>query len=113
MFKCDPKANANGTSLQGYVEVAPALLISALGEAPQSDGYKSSGEYRFINTDTGEVFTLYDWKSTNLYSSGFVSPRQFWANEKPYEFHVGAHSDKNVALFIEWVECLRELAKLI
>lgn len=92
-----------GTSLQGYVSIAPARLVEIFGEPDESDGYKVSGEYRFeLN---GETFTLYDWKNTDLYEPGYGCPDAFWKSTNPYNFHVGgAGKSMNLQIFIEAVQ---------
>lgn len=110
MFKLDQSANANMTSLQGYVTVAPAMLVKLFGAPGPGDDYKVSGEYLFTD-EFGHVFTLYDWKHTSLYDDCTLSPKSFWASEVPYEFHIGAHVS-DVSMFAEFIKMACELAEL-
>jgi len=100
-FKLKNDARVEGIHyLQGHIEIAPRDLVRAFGPPALSDGYKVSGEYRFVNKD-GDVFTLYDWKSTSLYDDGLLFPPEdgvgvlmtpeiFWSSGQPYRFHIGA-----------------------
>lgn len=107
MFKLDSAANINGTSLSGYVDIAPATLVKVFGEPEEGDAYKVSGEYAFSD-DAGNAFTVYDWKHTSLYDGGGPSPAQFWAETESYEFHIGSAGGDWQA-FREWL--LKEVAK--
>jgi hypothetical protein len=107
MFKLNQDASANGTSLQGYVDIAPATLVKVFGEPNESDGYKVSGEYVFTD-DKGNVFTLYDWKSTTLYDPEYMRPSDLWAMTEPWEIHIGGAGGDWEA-FREWL--LKEVAK--
>ena len=90
-----------GTHLQGYIEAAFPDLEKAFGKPiDRPDGYKVSGEWIFEG-DGGEVFTLYDWKCTNLYDSDFESVESFRANPRPQTFNVGGRTDATV--FILWL----------
>ena len=91
-FKLNNKANAGGTSLQGYATASPADVIKLFGEAEDGDGYKVSHEWTFQAVEKPNViFTLYNWKNTNLYDGGFgVSPKEFGESTTPYEFHIGS-----------------------
>ena len=90
----------NGSSLIGYVNIAPAKLLDIFGEPEDGDDCKVSGEYVFALEDDPDFgFTLYDWKSTSLYDGGDPTPEDFWASEYPYEFHIGGKSSKLLADF--------------
>jgi len=101
MFILAQNANACGTHLQDYVQLAPAALVEKFGLSELSDGYKTSGEYVFESED-GEVFTVYDWKWTNLYDSDGIPVKQFWSSWEPTQFNVGGKS--NAIDFIDWLE---------
>ena len=99
-FRLDPKANITGTHLVGYIEAQPFVLVAVFGKPHESDGYKVSGEYVFSN-DRGEVFTLYDWKSTSLYfGPGAPTPEEFWESDVVHELNIGGKTDAKE--FIEW-----------
>lgn len=107
-FTHNPNVNSSGTSLQGYVRVAPAELVEMFGEPGEGDEYKVSMEYTFKGSD-GSVVTLYDWKATSLYDEGCPDPKDFRGDTAPNQFHVGArHGSKAATLFIAWMhECRR------
>ena len=101
MFQLDFNANINGTCRQSEINVAPARLIELFGEPGESDGYKVSGEYVFVN-EAGDVFTLYDWKYTTLYNPEYgVHPELFWGGTKPVQFNIGGNG--NAADFVKWL----------
>lgn len=103
-FKLSPEASANGTSLQDYLEVAPAKVIRAFGPSMATDEYKVSGEWVF-ESDQGHVFTLYDYKATSQYDGEPPTPAEFWASEAPYSLHVGGRNDDEaLADFIDWLK---------
>ena len=98
-MKVNHDADTNGTHLQGYVKATYGELQEVLGEPEESDGYKVSGQWTFED-ENGQVFTLYDWKATDLYGYG-PSVEEFRADPKPYEFHVGGHvSGRAVARYL-------------
>lgn len=79
---------SEGTSLIGYMDLSPTKLIKNFGEPFESDGYKVSGEYVFVNRYG--VVTLYDWKMTKLYDQyNDFTPEELWAQERPLNFHIG------------------------
>jgi hypothetical protein len=107
MFKLSQEADAVGTSLACCVNIAPAKLVKLFGKPQEMDGYKVSGEYLFTD-DAGNVFTVYDWKSTSLYSSEYMKPSKLWAMTEPWEIHIGAAGGDWKA-FRDWL--LVEVAK--
>lgn len=87
----------NGGSLRGYISLVYSDIVLAFGEPmPEGDEYKVSSEWIFYNDETGEHFTLYDWKSTNLYDDELPSVEEFRASQEPYEFHIGGESGLDV-----------------
>ena len=101
-----------GGSLQGSCRVSPARLVEVFGEPSESDGYKVSGEFTFIDRETGESFTLYDWKSTTLYDyagePGVPTPAEFWASSEQYEFHIGGPGNTDISKVAAAVESLED-----
>ena len=75
-FQVDMNADICGTSLKGRITANYAKLVELFGEPQESDGYKVSGEWVFTDDD-GNVFTLYDWKETELYDDQLPSVKQF------------------------------------
>jgi len=100
-FKLDNDADSGGTCLQGHVELVPRRLVEKFGYPSESDSYKSSGEYTFRGED-GEVWTLYDWKSTTLYAPDGIHPDELWASDEVFEFHVGGNAPASD--FIDWLK---------
>lgn len=103
MFKVandwDHPAIGNGTSLMGYITVKYSDLVLAFGEPMESDGYKVSGEWIFIEEESGEVFTIYDWKSTDLYDSDLKSVEEFRALKTKVQFNIGGNHKGSVERF--------------
>ena len=100
-YKLNPDADINGTHLIGRIETRYESLAKAFGNPLESDGYKVSGEWIFSDEDGG-VFTIYDWKATDLYDKDLPSVDQF--REYPaYEFNIGGHSQKDLEDFKRWV----------
>jgi hypothetical protein len=102
MFKLSQDADINGTHRVGGMTCAPATLVEKFGQPQASDEYKVSGEYTFEN-EAGEIFTLYDWKSTSLYDDDFgrPSPRVFWTSSTAQQFNIGGRT--NAFDFIDWL----------
>lgn len=109
MFTREDDADFCGTSLKAYIHASYPELENLFGEPLDGDGYKISGLWTFVNKE-GEVFTLYDWKHTELYADGLPSVRQFRKSTDVVEFNVGA---KGSALsFIQWLNMkIRESRK--
>tara|TARA_R110000772_G_scaffold243600_2_gene356530 strand:- start:25 stop:528 length:504 start_codon:yes stop_codon:yes gene_type:complete len=100
----DSTAYKEGTCLQGHVTLLPKSIVSKFGNPKDSDGYKVSGEYMFKRKETGDVYSLYDWKNTSLYDLDLIEPSEFWNSTKEYNFHIGASSNKNVKSFKKWIK---------
>lgn len=100
-FKLDMKANSIGTSGQGSVEVSYQDLEDAFGVPEDSDNYKVSGEWTFTDKD-GNVYTLYDWKETNLYDGEYPSVEKF-RNQDSAEFHTGGTDEQRDVEFRAWI----------
>jgi hypothetical protein len=100
-IKLNNDADVCGTSLIGHVNTSYAKLVKAFGEPIESDGYKVSGEWVFEDDD-GNVFTLYDWKSTNLYDPGYPSISEFRARPEA-RFHIGGNNKSAVLDFERWL----------
>lgn len=99
------------TSRMGEIDLVYADIEKALGKPFESDEYKVSGEWVFYNEETGEAYTLYDWKSTDLYDSGYPTVEQFRANPDPQQFNIGGNHKGDVEEFkrqllahIQWVK---------
>ena len=99
------ETDADATYWYADVVLAPAAVERRFGVARGGDDYKVSRHWVFRKGDL--VFTLYDWKSTNLYESGLLSPEEFWACEEPMDLHVGSKepaTQEDAAAFVRWIE---------
>jgi hypothetical protein len=95
-------ADTTGVGGMDEIDVAPARVVEVFGSpASRGDGYKISGEFIFCD-DAGRVYTLSDWKATNLWDPGFPTPDQYWAGMEPDELTISAVDD-DVAAFKEWL----------
>ena len=102
----------DGTYLVGEIDLVYADIELAFGSPMHGDDYKISGEWLFENEETGEVFSLYDWKSTNLYGGDrYPSVEKFRANLKPQTFNIGGKREYNVHTFKTLLKKQIEYAK--
>lgn len=99
LFRLSPNANAGGTCLRGEFVSNYKTLAKYFGEAESSDEYKVSGEWTFEDNN-GNVFTIYDYKETELYDSSYPSVKQF-RKLPEVTFHVGGKG--SVKEFIDWL----------
>lgn len=76
-MKFTTDANANGTSLQGYVTAYYHQLVEQFGQ-PEFGGDKTTAEW-CLQFEDGTVATIYDWKE-------YETPTGL------YRWHVGGHS---------------------
>lgn len=82
----------NGTSRQGYLTASYAQLVALLGEPNNcGDEYKVSTQWTV--TFAGKVFTIYDYKETNLYGDKDAPSVDQFRALPSYEWHIGAHGD--------------------
>lgn len=107
MFNISENADISGTSLKGYLYATYPELKTLFGEASLGDDYKVSGQWVFEDDD-GNVFTVYDYKQTELYDPELESVRRFRSSTNKTEFHVGGRG--SVSTFMNWIEY--KLAKL-
>jgi len=111
MYKLNKQANSDGTSLRGNVTISTKRLTELFGLPSSSDGYKSSGEYIFTS-EAGDVFTLYDWKSTSLYDDKMIAPEEFWNQSSPVTLNIGAKSTVGVGGFMSFLTTSLRSAEL-
>ena len=104
MFKNNPNANANGTSFHGTTfNSTIGKLKEAIGE-PSWESRDRSEKVQVdwtFESDHGEVFTIYDWKSGYSLS-----------DDDLVEFHIGSHnstSDQLEEQFLEWIKSKLQL----
>lgn len=96
--------HSNGSSLRGYAFLRYKDIVSVFGEPIEGDEFKVSGQWIFFNKETNECFTIYDWKSTDLYDHRLPSVKQFRSSNELFKFNVGSKSGADVQSFISWVE---------
>lgn len=101
-FKLDGDAEIDGTSRKGEITTTYSKLAQLFGEAQESDGYKCSGQWVFVSGE-GDVFTVYDWKETELYDSGLPSVKKFRESKEPSTFNVGGRYGSDYVSFINWL----------
>ena len=87
--------SGGGGSLVGYITCSYADLVRTFGEPTESDGYKVSSEWTIKDTRTGQVFHIYDYKETELYSRGLPTVAKFRA-QPSYEWHLGGMAKVDV-----------------
>lgn len=108
MWHVDRTADADGTSLLEEAEVVPAFLVSRFGPPSLGDGYRVTGYYVFTDSH-GQVFTVYDFKSTAAYlgeEDCALSPIEFWKSEFMHELSIGGlgtYGDGSAKGFIAWL----------
>ena len=99
MFNIDLDANINMTCYKGEFKATFPQMVERFGKGIEGD-YKISMEWVFTD-DAGNVFTVYDWKSTRLYADNYPAPEQLWKSDESYNFHVGGHGRADD--FIGWI----------
>lgn len=82
--------SAEGTCLYGYLNASYKILVELFGAPSTSDQYKVSTEW-ILEDQKGNVFTIYDYKETNLYDENNPSVEEFRALPT-YEWHVGGRT---------------------
>lgn len=84
---------ADGTSLQGNINISYAELVKAFGrEDSKGDDYKVQAEW-YIQTPAG-IATIYDYKEGNKYNG-----KDGIAKSKVTDWHIGGHS----AAVVPWI----------
>jgi hypothetical protein len=77
-MKFTKNADANGTSLVGYVRTTYAKIVEVFGEPDHRGGDKTTVEWA-LQFDDGTVATIYDWKE-------YRTPKEV------YDWHIGGFS---------------------
>lgn len=99
MMQHNEKLDIVGTYLIGYFRATYKELENVLGKPESGDEYKSSTEWRVEHL--GKVFTIYDWKTTNLYECYLNSVENFRQCEIPCLWHIGGHNAEFFDSFIK------------
>lgn len=103
---------SDGTSRMGEIKVCYKDLILAFGEPMESDGHKVSGEWIFVDEESGECFTLYDWKMTDLYDSSGMSVEALRTTNKAHIINIGGNHKGDVESFKQLVLAQIQYAKV-
>src|SRR5438445_4732502 len=104
-YRVDMNADSSETAFHDFTVQATYFdLVRAFGEPALGDGEKISSEWAFV-ADDGNVFTLYDWKSTNLYApqdNARPSVRTF--QKRMHDWHIGSKDlpKGKIAEFQHW-----------
>ena len=76
-------------SLLAYVNAGYAELVDVFGKPnSKGDGYKVSTEWVLVDTKTGQVFRIYDYKDTALYDKTQPSVAKF-RRQASFDWHIG------------------------
>lgn len=88
--------------LVGEFTASYASLVRLFGEPnSEGDGHKVSTEWRIKDKETGQLFSLYDWKATSLYGDTCSTVEAFRALPS-YAWHIGGTTDPTA--FTEWLQ---------
>ena len=109
-FVVNNDLNIQGTSLAGEIRAYYTELTTLFGKADEGDSYKTVSEWCFEEQDSGAVITLYDYKETSAYSSGYPSVDDFKTGKFAIEYHIGAKSPDTARRFEQF---LREKLELL
>jgi hypothetical protein len=101
-FKPSPNGNPSGTSLQGYHITSYKKLEALLGPPGEGDENKVSTEW-VLESSSGDIATIYDYKQTTLYDRSYLLVEEFRAKPK-YQWHIGARDKETADLLIEWLK---------
>ena len=85
----------SGSSLKCTINCSYKTIVAAFGEPDDSDGYKVSSEWIVKDMVTGDLFSLYDYKETNLYNSLNPTVLEFRAKDS-YDWHIGCSGNIKV-----------------
>jgi len=97
-FRLNNDAEICWTSKQDSVCLIYKDIEAVFGMPVEADDYKVSGQWIFTD-DKGNVFTLYDWKETNLYDDDLPSVEEFRNSDELVTFSIGGRiidADNNI-----------------
>jgi len=103
-------ADAGGTHVFSEIWISPAAVIHCFGQGSNGDEYKVSRQWTFRKGEL--IFTLYDWKSTDLYDSEMWSPEQLWASKEPFPLHIGSKEPATHDDAEEFARFVRDITNL-
>jgi hypothetical protein len=88
----NPFASVAGTSKIGEIRATYEELYKAFGNPVESGCDKISTEWKLEYK--GSVYTIYDYKQTNLYDHRLPSVRAFRSDKKPKLWSIGGKKDE-------------------
>lgn len=95
-FEMVDGSNANGTCLQGYVDVSYARLVKVFGKPNcKGDEYKTDAEW-CVKFEDGTIATIYNYKDGKNYNGPSGTP-----TKNIRDWHVGGESKRSVELVLE------------
>lgn len=98
MLKSNPYANVSGSSLVGYFRASYQELYDLFGKPSSGDEYKVSTKWIIEHFE--DVFTLYDWKQTDLYDDcNNMTVEEFRDSNEPHLWHIGGFKDPECFIF--------------
>lgn len=90
------------SSKQAEIQACYRDLVKLFGEPLDGGCEKVSGEWLFEG-ENGELISVYDYKSTDLYDGTYPTVEEFreqdWA-----EFSIGGFKEEDVIKFNEWLK---------
>lgn len=99
-FVRNTDSDSDGGCLIGYVTLSYKELVKIFGKPNGgTDGYKVSTSWDIIDTVTGNVIELYDYKETKQYDSHLQSVAAFRKRDS-YDWHIGGSKFDPAALSI-------------
>jgi len=102
---------AAGTYLYAETMLVPAAVIRCFGDGDPGGECKVSRSWTFRKGEL--IFTLYEWKSTNLYEPGMLTQEQLWSLEKPFPLHIGSREPATREDALEFGSYLRRITSQI
>ena len=93
---------ANGTSLMNFVTTNYNTLVKLFGIPDKGDEYKITTEWTIKDKKNG-IYTIYDYKATNLYGSGLLSVKKF-RSLPSYEWHIGGMNSSGIPDLIKFIQ---------
>ena len=107
--KVKVKISVNGSSLQGYIDLAYNDICKVFGKPTGSDGYKVDAEW-IIKFDNDAVATIYNYKNGKNYLG-----EEGLAVEDIRNWHIGGFNKEAVALVKETllVNLIKQIAETI
>ena len=90
-----------GGSGQGSIESSYDNLVKLFGEPMEGDDYKVSMEWSAIDNN-GNIVSIYDWKSTNLYDDELPDPSHLKGLES-FSWNIGAKNEQDAINLIGYI----------